>query len=457
MPAKLTLVLEIIVLASAPVGALSVLSHEEMVDIAWESEILPLLVARYPDATAEQLKKAHSFAYGGSVIHDLGYYPLGNQLFTNFLHYARTGDFVARMIADARDLNEYAFALGALSHYAADTWGHAAVNISEPILYPKIRKKYGDWVTYEDDHEAHLRTEFSFDVLEVAKHRYNAQQYHDFIGFNVSEHLLERAFQDTYGIPMDMLLHYDDLTLETFRFAVAKVIPEMTQVALATNRPEVAHERQDAAKREFAYHLSRTDYERQFGNKYRRPGFFARILGFLLRLIPFGPAKILGYRNPTPKAEDYYFRSFDRAIEQYRQLLHQVRAGTLNFPNRNFDTGRFTRAGEYVLCDRTYAAWVERMRNDDFRHLTSAARANVLAFFSEGIPANGSIRKSDWEKLERALEELKAHPEEPNAIAQREVNRSPRAEHDERFEPFLHFAAARAASASSCAPPIRIP
>jgi hypothetical protein len=177
------------------------------------------------------MKKAHAFAYGGAVIQDVGYYPLGNQLFTNFLHYVRTGDFVAWMIRDARDINEYAFALGALSHYAADAWGHSAVNLSVPILYPKLRHQFGNWVTYQDDHEAHLRTEFSFDVLEVAKHRYNSQQYHDFIGFQVSEGLLERAFQDTYGIPMDTLLHYDDLTLETFRFAVGRVVPEMTEVA----------------------------------------------------------------------------------------------------------------------------------------------------------------------------------------------------------------------------------
>jgi hypothetical protein len=307
-------------------------------------------------------------------------------------------------------VNEYAFALGALSHYSGDTLGHAAVNLSVPILYPKLRVRYGDWITYEDDHEAHLRTEFSFDVLEVAKHRYNGQQYHDFIGFDVSEDLLERAFLDTYGIPMDMLLHYDDLTLETFRFAVAKVIPEMTEVALATNRPEVSHERSDSAKKEFVYHLSRADYEKQFGTKYRRPGLFARILAFLLKLIPFGPARILGYRNPTPQAEDHYFRSMDRAIDQYHALLHQVKVGDLAFPNRNFDTGELTRAGDYTLCDRTYVAYVLRLREDHFRHLTPSVKADVLAYFRQGLPANGSIKNKDWKKMTVALQELQERP-----------------------------------------------
>ena len=295
---KLTVVLAIAALTAQPVGAVSVLSHEELIDITWESDILPLLLARFPDMPPEQLAKAHSFAYGGCVIQDIGYYPLGNRFLTDLFHYVRSGDFIVSLLRNARNANEYAFALGALSHYAADGLGHASVNISAPTLYPKLERKYGDWVTYEDDREAHLRTEFSFDVLEVAKHRYNSQQYHDFIGFNVSEDLLERAFRDTYGMSMDDLLHYDDLTLATFRFAVAKAVPEMTEVALATRKPEVKHERQDLAKKEFVYHISRADYEKEFGNKYRRPGIFARILGFLIKLVPFGPAKILGYRNP---------------------------------------------------------------------------------------------------------------------------------------------------------------
>src|SRR5215469_14222638 len=192
---KLTLALAVVVIICEPLTAVSVLAHEQMIDITWESDIRPLLIHRFPQATADQVKRAHSFAYGGSVIQDMGYYPLGNQLFTNLLHYVRTGDFVLLMIQDARDINEYAFALGALSHYAADAWGHSAVNLSVPILYPKLHEQYGDWVTYENNRDAHLRTEFSFDVLEVAKHRYNSQQYHDFIGFQVSQDLLERAFE----------------------------------------------------------------------------------------------------------------------------------------------------------------------------------------------------------------------------------------------------------------------
>ncbi|MBV9340383.1 MAG: zinc dependent phospholipase C family protein, partial [Acidobacteria bacterium] len=350
-----------------------------MIDITWETDLRALLLARFPEASVEQVKRAHAFAYGGAVVQDLGYYPLGNRTFTNLLHYVRSGDFVIALIRDSRDIDEYAFALGALGHYVADSWGHTSINRSVPILYPKLGRRYGNWVTYEDDHDAHLRTEFSFDVLEVAKHRYRSQQFHDFIGFDVSEDLLERAFQEVYGLPMDKLLHYDDLTLETFRFAVAKVIPEMTEVALATHKPEIVHERGDSAKKEFLYHLSRTAYEREFGNKYRSPGIFARLLGFLIKLIPFGPAKILGYRNPTPQTEDFYFRSMDEAIDQYRQLLAQVKANRLEIANRNLDTGRLTRSGEYRLCDRAYAGLARELAKDKFRSITPTLKTDLLA------------------------------------------------------------------------------
>ena len=396
-----------VVFASTPLLAESVLSHEEVIDIAWDSDIKPALLKRFPQATAEELKKAHAFAYGGSVVDDVGYYPLSNQKFTDLLHYVRTGDFVANMLRESRDLDEYAFALGVLSHYVTDFLGHHAINQSVPVEYPKLRVIYGPRVTYEDNHNAHLRTEFSFDVLEVAKHRYNAAQYHDFIGFQVSEDLLERAFADTYGASLDDLLHFDDLTLATFRFSVSKVIPEITQVAIATHKPAQVTEKSDKAKQEFVYHISRADYEKEFGSKYRRPGFFARILGFFLRLIPFGPARVLGYRNPTPETEDMFFRSMDRVITHYHEFVSQVNAGDLRFPDLNLDTGALTRPGEYALADKTYADLLRRLAHKHFANVSPELKANILDFFDTGIQPP-SIKAGDWKKIQGALAELKA-------------------------------------------------
>ena len=60
----------------------------------------------------------------GCIIQDMGYYPFGSKFFSDLVHYVRTGDFVANLIGEAQNLDEYAFALGALAHYAADTQGH---------------------------------------------------------------------------------------------------------------------------------------------------------------------------------------------------------------------------------------------------------------------------------------------------------------------------------------------
>jgi hypothetical protein len=116
----------VLALLSAPVSvnAYSVLAHESAIDVAWDRELRPLLLQRFPGTTPEALERARSFAYGGSVIQDLGYYPFGNKFFSNLLHYARTGDFVDRCIRNAQTVDELAFALGALAHYANDIAGH---------------------------------------------------------------------------------------------------------------------------------------------------------------------------------------------------------------------------------------------------------------------------------------------------------------------------------------------
>jgi len=155
--------------------AYSVLTHEEIVDLVWTDELCPLLLRRFPTLTEEQLKETHGYAYGGAVIQDLGYYPFGSVEFSDLVHYVRSGDFVRELLAQSKDANEYAFALGALAHYASDIAGHPAVNQAVSIQYPKLRAKYGNSVRYAEDHTAHLKTEFGFDMVQVAKNRYASQ------------------------------------------------------------------------------------------------------------------------------------------------------------------------------------------------------------------------------------------------------------------------------------------
>src|SRR5271166_4965437 len=229
----------IFLLALAPaLSAYSVLTHEEIIDLLWKQQIVPLLKARFPHATPEDLLKAHAYAYGGSVIQDIGYYPFGNAVFSDLTHYVRTGAFVQALIRDSQDLDEYAFALGALSHYISDIQGHPYINLAVGLEYPELARMYGPAVPYDVDHKAHIRTEFGFDVLQVAKGRYAPEDYHNFIGFEVSQPLLERAFYETYGLNLKDVMPNEQKAINTYRRSVSQIIPEMTKVALAAKGDE---------------------------------------------------------------------------------------------------------------------------------------------------------------------------------------------------------------------------
>ena len=244
-------ILAVILMCGVSSPAYSVLTHEEIVDLLWSDEIRPLLLKRYPGLTDDQIQQAHAYAYGGAVIQDLGYYPFGDHEFSDLVHYVRSGDFVHELLLESQDVNEYAFALGALAHYASDTTGHPAVNQSVAIEYPKLRAKFGKSVTYAEDKTAHLKTEFGFDMAQVAKNRYVSQQYHDFIGFQVSKPLLERVFPVIYGLELKDVLAHEDLAVGSYRFSVSRMIPEMTQVALQTHKEDIMRERPDFAKEKF--------------------------------------------------------------------------------------------------------------------------------------------------------------------------------------------------------------
>jgi len=226
----------VVLMCSGGLSAYSVLTHEQMVDLAWTDQIRPLLLQRYPGLSEDQIREAHAYAYGGAVIQDLGYYPFGSREFSNLVHYVRSGDFVVELLLESQDANEYAFALGALSHYAADIAGHPAVNQAVAIEYPKLRAKFGNSVRYGEDKTAHLKTEFGFDTVQVAKNRYASEQYHDFIGFKVSKELLERAFPVVYGVELKDVLTHEDLAIGSYRFVVSELIPRMTQVALQIHK-----------------------------------------------------------------------------------------------------------------------------------------------------------------------------------------------------------------------------
>lgn len=316
-----------LVLCSRPAGAYSVLSHEEVVDLAWKPQIVPLLRARFPGITEDAVRHAHAYAYGGSVIQDIGYYPFGSHYFSDLLHYVRTGDFVDALIRDSTTPDEYAFALGALAHYTGDEIGHPYVNQVTSDEYPKLRSRFGKSVTYSEDHTAHIRTEFGFDVVGVAKGFYSQQQYHDLVGFQVAKPLLERAFHETYGIEMSDVIKHEDLAIATYRFSVSHIIPSMSKVALASYHKEIeqAHPGFDANK--FEYRFNRTEFNKDYGVQYQQPGFGARMFGLLLRVLPkIGPLRALRVSIPNSDEQAVYMRSINETVDRFKLYLAQVNA-----------------------------------------------------------------------------------------------------------------------------------
>ncbi|MGA2019467.1 MAG: zinc dependent phospholipase C family protein [Candidatus Sulfotelmatobacter sp.] len=413
-----------------PCAAYSVLTHEEIVDLAWKDTLLPLLKKRFPAATDDDLKKAHAFAYGGSVMQDMGYYPFGNKYFSDLTHYVRSGDFVVNLVKEASDLDEYAFALGALAHYSADNCGHPTVNQAVGLEFPKLRKKFGNMVTYEDNPKAHIRTEFGFDVTQVAKNRYTSDRYHDFIGFQISEPVLERAFQDTYGIPLTDVLTKEDLSIGTFRRAISNIIPEMTRVALIARRKEIVSETPNFKAREFRYYLSRTKYQKEWGKGYRKPGFGTRLLAFFLRFVPkVGPFKALDFKIPTQKTEDLYIASVVNTVQDYTKLLQETSAGDLHLTNTDFDTGHDTRSGEYALTDKAYAHLLDQLSGHNFDQVDPDLRANILAFYGDPNAPNAIKKKpADWQKTQDELAKLRALPEPAPAGGKAEGRIEPEAQ-----------------------------
>lgn len=401
LAARVTILL---LLCSSIFYGYSVLTHEAVVDSLWDTSIQKLLLKRFPAATPEELEQAHAYAYGGCILQDMGYYPFSSRLFSDLTHYVRSGDFVVALIRESQDVNEYAFALGALAHYAADNSGHRiATNLAVPILYPDLRAKFGKTVTYWDNPLSHIRTEFGFDVLQVAQGRYAPDRYRAFIGFQVAKPVLERAFKDTYGLEMKDVFGNLDLALGSFRYSVSSIIPGMTRVAWQLKGTEVTREIPGMTKRKFLYNLSRSSYEKEWGSAYQRPGIRTRLLTWVLRIVPkTGPFKSLAFHAPTPEVERLFMASFNTTVDSYRSLLANADGAHFELPNENFDVGVPTLAGVYVGADETYDKLLGKLADHKFAGVSPALRGSLMDYYKDRKePAAPPTKRAsaDWAKL----------------------------------------------------------
>jgi Zinc dependent phospholipase C len=408
----------------------SVLSHEALIDAVWNPFIVPLLLRRYPNATPAELQRAHAFAYGGSVIQDMGYYPLGNRFFSNLAHYVRGAAFIEALLHDSANLDEYAFALGALSHYAADNTGHPlAVNLSVADLYPKLERKYGKRVTYEDDPTAHIMVEFSFDVVQIAGSGYLPKTYHNYIGFKVPRRFLNRAFADTYGLRLNNLYLSEGLSIWIYQLGASEVIPRLTQVVWKRKRKKILRLYPAIVNKQFVYRVSEGNYRRTWSGRGHPPrffrrwisrwrvgteqeqlGLFANMLVFTIELLPkVGRLRALDFKPPTPHTQALFIHSFGVTVGRYRGMLQNVEAHRLLLENRNFDTGRPIHAGDYWLADKTYAQLLSRLAARHFATVTPPLRDDILGFYRNGLGSarGGKSNSRAQRKLRRELAALK--------------------------------------------------
>lgn len=402
-------------LLAAQAPAYSVLTHEELIDLAWNDSIRPLLLARFPGATEEQFREAHAYAYGGCAIQDMGYYPFGKRFFSNLTHYVRTGDFIAWLFHNARTLDEYAFAVGALSHYLGDSIGHSqAIDLATALEFSKLRQEFGNSVTYGESPHAHIRTEFAFDIDELTNLEFAPPAYLQRIGFKVPKKFLEQAFIDTYGFDVHQVLGRARPALRSYRTSVRSFIPAFAEAEVVLHRHQFPPHPDDEAYRTFAERVARTNYERHWKHAYKGPGIKAHLLAVLVFLVPkIGAASDLALKIPTPKTEEWYLQSVNHTVDVFRQTLHKHLSDAdprvVLLPNIDLDTGNPAKLGDYPLADQTYEQLLLRLTSKPDRSIRADLKQNILEYYASLKSANGAN-----DRLRQELETIKAMKPDPD-------------------------------------------
>ncbi|RFZ81130.1 hypothetical protein DYU05_20435 [Mucilaginibacter terrenus] len=400
-------------------GAYSILAHEAIIDASWQPSIVPLLKQKYPNITDADIKKAHSYAYGGAMVADMGYMPFGNGFFTDLLHYVRSGDFVQALIRDAQNVNEYAFALGAMSHYMADKYGHSlATNRNVPLIYPKLKQKFGNEVTYAEDHTSHSRMEFSYDVLQTGRGSYTSEGYHDFVGFNIAVPVLEKAFYETYGQELTSIFSNINGSINNLRWGVRNLFPKLTKSAFKSHKDEILKMNPDMTAKKFQYKMSKKSFRLEYGKNMQQPKFFARLAVFFIRILPkVGPLKTLKYVSPGKEGEKLFAQSFDSILVNYNLALKKVDSESLVLPDIDFDTGHNTALGEYPLADNTYDRLLVKLQEQKYKNITPELQQSIVSYYKNADTSALARKKvKDGDKVILALQtirKLKGGSQEP--------------------------------------------
>jgi hypothetical protein len=375
----------LLLILSSEAFCYSVLSHEAIVDAAWDSSIQPFLLKKFPSSTADELKKSRAYAYGGAIMPDMGYYPFGSRFFTNLVHYSRTGDFVENLISESENVNELAFALGALAHYHADKCGHSeAVNTSVPRIFPKLRKRFGEKITYDQHHLAHKRTEFSFDVTQLVLQNYAPENFHDYIGFQVAQNVLERAFEKTYDLKLKDVFVNLPLAIYSFRWTVKNLFPALTKAAWVMNKEEIIKKNPGVTARKYQYKLPGRKFRSEW--QYEKTGKFGNrlMVGVLTVATKTRLIRSVKVKAPDAKSQEEFIKSFKHTVEMLNTDISMLASNEHHLDNYNFDTGRKSHFGEYILADQCYRKL--SLKVFDKKDLPDDVRNNIVQFYKDHTP-----------------------------------------------------------------------
>ena len=400
----------VLLLTQQSLRAYSVQTHEQLIDLNWKRVIKPFLLRRFPHATETELEQAHAYAYGGCAIQDLGYYPFGNQFFSNLTHYVRSADFIRNLFREAKNPNELAFAIGALSHYVGDTVGHHnAVNPAVAAEFPKLAKQYGPSVAYDEGPHAHVRTEFAFDINEISKHRMAPSAYLRHVGLRVPATLLANAFFDTYGLNFQDILGERRPVVRGYRFAVRSFLPRIAYAEVVLHRSGFPPDTPNAAFQVFQQHLADADFEKGWNQYRKKPDLRTYLLAGLVVILPkVGPLSLLSIRGPTPETHQWYVQSVNASTSALEKLLNEgnMTAGLL--PNRDLDTGEKVRPGGYRLTDETYAQLLKTLTRQPAQKLPAELKQDVLDYYADPqAPISTKNHPKQWAQVQKQLDVLR--------------------------------------------------
>ena len=432
-------------------SAYSLLTHEQLIDLTWKRSILPLLLSRYPTLTPAELEGARAYAYGGCVIQDEGYYPLGDEFFSNLTHYVRTGDFVVNLFRDAHNANELAFAVGALSHYIGDSIGHAdATNLAVPIEFPKLRAKYGPVVSYGEGEHQHVQTEFAFDINQIREHQLAPVHYLRHVGLQVPQQQLAQAFFETYGLPLGAGRRVK-INTGAYRFGVHRFIPRIAYaIALLHSKslPVAALHPNDPELLRLQAAVVQVSKDNDWALYRRKPGPGTYLLAGLIKVLPkVGPLKLAAIKGPTPETESEYVHTVMHATDALAHALGrltpppsgpgstaavtQVGPGgyasgaTFKDPlhpleNRDLDTGNAVKPGGYRLTDETYAKLLHRVAEHPEQPVPAGVKHDLAAYYADpSAPISTRKDPEQWAQVQADLVTLRTVPvgNEPGALA----------------------------------------